>query len=113
MAELETIGSEVERQVQEARRGPWIVSRYRVSRLYGGPEEGGWWVDWYDLQDEESRGPFSDWEDAIEARDDLMTFEHPLGFKPERFSVIGGPDVMWVLEKERGDQQTRSMPRYE
>lgn len=28
-----------------------IVGIYEVERCYGGPEEGGWWYDWYTLSD--------------------------------------------------------------
>lgn len=27
--------------------GSFAVTTYTVERLYGGPEEGGWWYDWY------------------------------------------------------------------
>lgn len=26
---------------------PWFVTPYLVDQRYGGPEEGGWWYDWY------------------------------------------------------------------
>jgi hypothetical protein len=32
------------------RKGRWAVTTYRVTRCYGGPEEGGWWYNWWQVQ---------------------------------------------------------------
>tara|TARA_B100000287_G_scaffold138386_1_gene130330 strand:- start:787 stop:1251 length:465 start_codon:yes stop_codon:yes gene_type:complete len=41
-------------QIEAAKRRiakrTWHVSAYKVERVYGGPEEGGWWTDWWQLQ---------------------------------------------------------------
>ena len=31
------------------RKGRWAVTTYRVTRCYGGPEEGGWWYNWWQV----------------------------------------------------------------
>jgi hypothetical protein len=31
------------------RRGRWALTTYRVTRCYGGPEEGGWWYNWWQV----------------------------------------------------------------
>lgn len=41
--------------------GLWL-SRYTVEQCYGGPEEGGWWYDWWDL----------DWSECL-TLEDLVT----------------------------------------
>jgi len=30
-------------------RGRWAVTTYQVTRCYGGPEEGGWWYNWWQV----------------------------------------------------------------
>ena len=31
------------------RKGRWAVTTYRVTCCYGGPEEGGWWYNWWQV----------------------------------------------------------------
>ena len=48
------VASYSEQQIATAKRRvakhTWHVSAYKVDRVYGGAEEGGWWTDWYQLE---------------------------------------------------------------
>lgn len=66
---------------------PFYVVGYLIHRLYGGPEEGGWWYDQPEVC--EVRKCY-DWRDGLRAARELRE-----EFKPDkrgRYSVIGGPD---------------------
>lgn len=82
---------------------------YAVSRHYGGPEEGGWWYNWYEHL--ESTGPVKHCRirpklDALEAK-----------YSGEKWgdisSVRGGKDIVAFSEKYPGSQATRHRPHYE
>lgn len=59
-----------------------------ISRQYGGPEEGGWWYDWYTVE----------WEGRYKRRVAKKFFKQAQAIAQEnrprrnRFSVIGGDD---------------------
>lgn len=71
----------------------WLfVSKYTVHRVYGGPEEGGWWFDHY---------TFDGVQDILhedDAHDRCRQLNKSTG-KESRFDVNGGPDVRYVAEQ--------------
>jgi hypothetical protein len=96
--------------------GPWHVVRYEVTRHYGGAEEGGWYFDSY--ASPELVATFaSDRKMADhlrthlneEAKDERIKEGRHQG----RFSVLGGEDIVYVIEKEVGETETTEAPRYE
>lgn len=67
---------------------PFYVVVYLIDRLYGGPEEGGWWWDRI-VADKVVR--CWDWKQALRAVRELRE-EYPPP-KHNRYSVLGGTDV--------------------
>lgn len=74
----------------------WVVNAYRLTREYGGPEEGGWW---YTRAEPMfiAEGPFLDVEDAEEVRDHLQAFAD-LTKDGDMYSVLGGSKVSMRVE---------------
>jgi len=88
----------------------FYVSQYTVDRCYGGPEEGGWYYDWEDLD-----GVIAEFSDSAEAYDyaracNEFIFEQ-FG-EADRFRVHGSPDKACYVETEVGDFQTTERPHY-
>lgn len=117
MSEMETIESSIDAEMARLRAGLWLVTLYSVTRHYGGPEEGGWYYDNYELVEEEpSKGPMR-WELAADLQVDLKEAEEQArreDRRPQgRFSVLGGADRVWCLERNRGEETDLRRPRYE
>lgn len=104
----------VERRVRLARGlvDPLYVVAARVFRRYGGPEEGGWWYDWRDV--EEVRRAW-DWRSMLRAVRELKD-AHPTDPRG-RGSVLGdGGDTQLfiVLDASQIEAlQDTERPRYE
>lgn len=92
-----------------------VVSVYAVSRNYGGPEEGGWWYDWYELAEaalvvHSAHG---------QCRVEVCKARQAAKYEPEqpaysRFSVLGNdPEFHVVVEDWVGEHQSIERPRYE
>lgn len=77
-------------------------------RCYGGPEEGGWWYDWYEHV--KSSRPMS----HAQASELLLAKNEALPKKRRnRYSVLGGPDTVNLLEERGGENISREVPHYE
>ena len=88
----------------------WIVLQ-NVSRHYGGPEEGGWWYDWYSTI--EVRKAYT-WQSALKAVRELVK-EYPQP-RHSRFSVLGNSgdyQISLCYCEEHFPEETTSRPRYE
>lgn len=89
-----------------------VISEYTVDRSYGGPEEGGWWYDDY-----QPTGRII----AVEPDKALAHFcartlterEARLKQGPDRSSVIGTPDIVFLAEDDVGENRTVERPFYE
>lgn len=83
-----------------------FVSLYSITRHYGGPEEGGWWYNWY-YREETAHVP----KGKILAKT-LRKWEGK--YKPEGniYSVLGGIEYDAMIEKVPGQFETRHRPRY-
>lgn len=96
--------------------GPWHVVRYSVTREYGGPEEGGWYYDWFEQPEPIATTSHSE-EAAFAicrqfnaaAKEDRAKQGRPQG----RFSVLGGEDEVYVVEANVGDHTSTERPHYE
>lgn len=104
------------------------INGYLVDRLYGGPEEGGWWYDQRypacydsDAMEYHARGDGDGKllsfkvrafkaDEAIEAARALYT--DPPGHRG-RGSVIGGPDIEFRVEDHPPQVYPKRRPRYE
>ncbi len=83
----------------------WVTA-YEVTRHYGGPEEGGWWYDWYDPI---NTVPSSEPEKVVE--DFKSRYEDRV--EGDRFSVLGGTAVSVVIEDEPAGMKSTERPHYE
>lgn len=92
----------------------WFVTRYATTREYGGPEEGGWWYDWH--QSPTLVATCTNDEEALaicralnEAEKQIRKDERrPQG----RFSVHGGEDMTYHIEKVFGEDTSTEVPHY-
>lgn len=86
------------------------ISVYRVTRHYGGPEEGGWWYDWYELLE---TLPF---EEKPESEELIRKYLNDK-YKDESYgdinSVLGGAEVEVVVEDTPGANRSTEVPHYE
>ena len=88
-----------------------MLTAYRVTREYGGPEEGGWWYDWYELVDIPSR-KLDKGSDVDAMRESFLNEfdkpEHPI------WSVLNWEgEVRILLEDIRGEHVRDHRPHYE
>lgn len=100
-------------QVQEEiQADPRFVSVYMVTRCYGGPEEGGWWYDSYELR---ASLPIADYLEGAPSADEVEAFLRRIFGEGEgnRFSVLGGYGIHYCREYESGQSETKGRPTYE
>lgn len=86
---------------------------YRVSRCYGGPEEGGWWYDVGEPLESVRIDPLITTEEveALEKR-----LKANWGFEQSergRYSMAGGADVSVIFENHFAQEWPERAPRYE
>ena len=87
------------------------VSLYTTVRLYGGPEEGGWWYNHHDLN---LTIPCRNRAEEIEKLHDYMeqyATEQDL-FGGDIYSVLGGQEAWSTVEPRPGESQTTERPYY-
>lgn len=96
--------------------GPYHVVAYEVTREYGGPEEGGWYYDWYTSPRLVAKFP-TEHDFALDLARKLNADakeERRQGGQPQgRFSVLGGADVVYVVERTLGESTSTERPHYE
>jgi hypothetical protein len=89
-----------------------LLSAYRVTREYGGPEEGGWYYDFWEFLHVHAYGsPKS----IIKPKDKPAEYYTPKGnlMVVGRGSVLGyAGDIVYVWERKRGSHTTTHIPRY-
>lgn len=83
------------------------VNVYEIERLYGGPEEGGWWYDAGTLVFTEQ---VVGMKEAETLREDLHDDYPRTG---NRYSVLGGEDFDIRIEDQPGEDFPQYQPRYE
>lgn len=95
---------------------PWYLVKYEVSREYGGPEEGGWYYDWYKPVTTELVVLTTERDQARWLADTLNEKEQAIKKEDgqrDRFSQIGTPDLVWIVERVPGQHESKEHPRYE
>jgi hypothetical protein len=102
--------------IEPEETGPWYVVQYGVTRHFGGPEEGGWYYDWHELAlpvatVETSR---QDAKTMCRAMNALAQRDREReGRHQGRNSVLGGEDIVYVVETTVGSNATTERPHYE
>lgn len=97
------------------------VNAYRLSRHYGGAEEGGWWYDWTDCI---ASMPVLNGTKTTQAKCDLLIdwVTEAMGWEPtkyernhggSRFTVNGHGDFVVYVEDRRAESQSIERPHYE
>jgi hypothetical protein len=97
-------------ELREAPPTMFYVSQYEVDRCYGGAEEGGWWYDWYDFR--RTVACYAIKGEAMAAARALNEQAREDRHGPDRFSVIGGPDEVYMVEDHPAEMQTTERPYY-
>ena len=94
---------------ENERERPKYINVYRVTRHYGGPEEGGWW---YDAGAPLASVPIMDGTDTEATREQLAAH-----FASEACgdigSVLGGAEVHVTLEPHMATSYPATRPHYE
>ena len=86
-----------------------FLSVYRITREYGGPEEGGWWYNDYQLVDSrEVEDAFSDEAESVKTK-----FQEKYQNDGDIYSVLGGVWYHFDIEHELGQSTTTERPMYE
>jgi len=91
---------------------PAYVVELNISRHFGGREEGGWW---YDHTDVVAVHRCASRQRARRLRNRLRAHDARYSVRYNRFSVLGGTDVVIVVvhsQQEVDDLQTRGRPIY-
>jgi hypothetical protein len=90
------------------------VNAYRISRHYGGPEEGGWYYDWNTCI---ASMPVLNGTKTTQARIDFIIewMQETLGWESEhnRYSVLGDADFAVYVEDLYQESETTERPHYE
>lgn len=84
------------------------VNVYLITRHYGGPEEGGWYYNWYNCVETVTCKN----KDSDEIK---STLEEEYGNRKhgDIYSVLGGQDVLILIEEEMKASETKERPYYE
>jgi hypothetical protein len=85
-----------------------FINVYTIDRRYGGPEEGGWWYDWFECVE-----VFPVKNSAADDMVDVLEDEHEHRKWGDISSVLGGEDVrVWIQESPK-ESETKRIPHYE
>lgn len=84
------------------------VNAYRVTREFGGHEEGGWWYDNYECIE-----VFPVKNKAADVMADALLEEHSHIVHGDISSVLGGAELRVLIEEKPKESETRERPHYE
>ena len=89
---------------------PLYVNVYKIDKLYGGPEEGGWWYDAKRLLDSEMANNNDEAKSIV-----MKMWEKHKDENDERdlSSVLSKGKIEIVTEQSRGESETSGKPIYE
>lgn len=85
------------------------VTAYEVTRHYGGPEEGGWWFNHYEVL---ATIPVKGYDHARKSMDALKEGFFHLQHG-DIHSMAGGVEIRVLCESEKAQYETRQWPVYE
>lgn len=84
------------------------VNVYSIERCYGGPEEGGWWYNWFNcIESYPCRNEVSD------LMQEQLEKEYNHIKHGDIYSVLGGTDLAVYIEQKPAESQTKERPYYE
>ena len=84
------------------------VNAYSITRHCGGPEEGGWWYNWYtSLASVPVQG-----ETAAQTEKERLENLFGPGYG-NIYSALGGEKISVYIEDEARESESRETPRYE
>ena len=86
-----------------------FLNVYSITRHFGGHEEGGWWFDWYEC---EEVFPVRDKEQGEQLKQWLFE-QHKGKAYGDISSVLGGVEILVLLEDEPKKSETKERPYYE
>ena len=86
------------------------LSVYGVTRHYGGPEEGGWWYNWYRLKE---TLPFEENDKTEEQLRAHLKAKYADEEEGDIYSVLGGQEVHILVEDDPGESSSKEVPHYE
>ena len=90
---------------------PVVINVYRVNRLYGGSEEGGWWYNEYQLHEYQMVAVGNDPTAALTTLNELKQKYNNEGARPLS-SVLSDGQWEVYLEFEMGESRTKMKPVY-
>lgn len=82
------------------------VNVYKITRHFGGHEEGGWWYDWYDCID--SKEVYVEHAEKVKEQ---LEKEYGEG-EGDISSVLGGYEILVNIEHLEAESQSKEIPRY-
>lgn len=95
----------------DGEKPPIYAGVISIRRHYGGPEEGGWYYDWYQVEEILQCQDFRHLLSTVrQLRNDYPSCPHGRG------SVIGGNDTVVYISRSKKlieDMQSEERPRYE
>lgn len=89
------------------------LTMYRVSRCYGGPEEGGWYYDHWERVPYATLIVDEDDEPRVERARKLLMQRYGWKNAHSRSSVLGGDDCEIIMENSLGEYASKERPHYE
>lgn len=94
-----------------------FVTRYKVTRHYGGPEEGGWWYDRSEADETVFEGSVAAAKTERDRLNEQAKAERlqPNGSYQGRFSVANNTDIIYKIEVtfKQWDDSDDPRPHYE
>ncbi len=82
-----------------------FVTAYEVTRHWGGPEEGGWWYNWYEPI---NTVPTS----TPETMAEIFKTKYGDRVQGDIYSVLGGLAISVMIEDEPAANRSTERPRY-
>lgn len=99
---------------------PYVwITLYEISRCYGGPEEGGWWYDYYTptrsmrVSSDMAGAIMERWEMSYLSPRQRQRYLETGLFPSVRGNVYGGPDYIAYREDVLHQFATTEVPHYE
>ena len=91
---------------------PWYVNLYVYDRAYGGPEEGGWWFDVYELQNT-TRVASKEEAESLQKVIQLACNEQNDNRNSDVNSVLSEGMYVVMIENHKGFHKPQERPYYE
>lgn len=84
------------------------VNVYKVTRVYGGPEEGGWWYNYHEFIEGKYCSP-----NSVENTKKKLLHKYEHEVVGDIYSVAGGVEIHIITESHKGVSFPEGRQRYE